>query len=177
MIEEWKQSEIVPQYEVSNLGRVRRIGKTTCLKEVSTKNKSTPWYPTVVLKGIRYYVHRLVAQTFIPNPDNLPQVNHIDGDKTNNRADNLEWSNASKNQIHAIKNNLHKTMAGAVTCKRPIIVFNKITNEISEYDSVQEAARETNVDPRAICRNAAGKRKSPDSDLEYWYADELDASE
>lgn len=49
-------------------------------------------------------VHRLVASAWIPNPDNLPEVNHIDGNRTNNRADNLEWVSRSANQTHAYRN-------------------------------------------------------------------------
>lgn len=58
-----------------------------------------------------FYAHRLVAEYFIPNPNNLPVVNHIDGDKLNNNVSNLEWSSYSSNILHAHKNNLIKTMS------------------------------------------------------------------
>lgn len=58
-----------------------------------------------------FYAHRLVAEYFIPNPDNLPIVNHIDGNKLNNNIDNLEWSSYSDNTLHAHKNNLIKPVS------------------------------------------------------------------
>lgn len=55
----------------------------------------------------KYFVHRLVASKYIPNPNNLPQVNHIDGNKLNNRASNLEWISNIDNRAHAIRTELH----------------------------------------------------------------------
>ena len=59
-----------------------------------------------------FRIHRLVALMFIPNPFNLPQVNHIDGNKNNNNVDNLEWVNCSENMIHSYLTGLHKPMQG-----------------------------------------------------------------
>lgn len=64
----------------------------------------------VSVKGIRYvrYIHRLVAECFIPNPDGLPEINHKDGNKANNHADNLEWCTSSYNKYHAFRTGLKK---------------------------------------------------------------------
>lgn len=64
-------------------------------------------YLRVHIAGKMYFVHRLVAEKYIPNPNNLPQVNHKDGNKTNNNVDNLEWVSNMGNRIHAIQNGLH----------------------------------------------------------------------
>jgi len=90
---EWK-------YQVSNLWRVKSIIKSELIQY-----KNRTWYFCVYLykdsTRKRNSIHRLVWKAFIPNPENKPQINHIDWDKSNNCIDNLEWCNNSENQIHS----------------------------------------------------------------------------
>jgi hypothetical protein len=102
-------------YEVSNLGRVRSLGciiklrhNCTMMREgkvLKLDNRNGYLYAGLskkgVLKGVG--VHRLVAKAFIPNPNNLPQVNHIDANRANNHINNLEWVTCSDNHKHAFK--------------------------------------------------------------------------
>ena len=83
-------------YYISNFGRVynKRSGKITLSPEGKGK------YSRVKINGKKYRVHRLVASIFIPNPDNKPFVDHIDGDRYNNRADNLRWVTSTENNRH-----------------------------------------------------------------------------
>jgi hypothetical protein len=110
MTEIWK--DIGGVYQVSNLGRVKSVGTRISSRVMRLQTRKRDGYVCVglVLDGHRKTakVHRLVAEAFLPNPDNLPNVDHINGDKANNRVENLRWASHSLNQ-----RNRHRTF-GAV---------------------------------------------------------------
>ena len=98
MMEEWRA---IPGYEglyeVSNKGNVRNVRRNTLLRLPKTNNGYIRVFLCKNGKGYGKYVHRLVSQVFIPNPDNLPQINHKNEDKSNNCVENLEWCTAKYN--------------------------------------------------------------------------------
>lgn len=107
-------------YEFSNYGDIRSVTRTisrsgsqgnlTIQGQDMTAHRTPKGYVRVRLQkngsGRNLFIHRLVAEVFVPNPDNKPEVNHKDGDKTNNRSTNLEWVTSSENQIHAYDSGL-----------------------------------------------------------------------
>lgn len=97
------------------------------------------------------HIHKLVAEAFIPNPNNYSYVNHIDGNKQNNYIDNLEWCTLYQNNTHAYKTGLRKS-----TDITPILQYDLEGNFIREYKSINEASKETNLDIRHISRNING---------------------
>lgn len=130
-----------PGYQVSNHGQVKNSKTGKILKPY----KMSKGYYTVGFwsdgKKKRLSIHRLVAQAFLPNPDNLSEVNHINGCKTDNNVCNLEWATGSNNVLHAYQTGLRKTKLSAiqVTEIRNLIKQGLTQREIASKFSVSHS--------------------------------------
>lgn len=144
-------------YQVSNLGRVKSFPRNGTIKEERIlKPNKVGGYLQVALqnhKNRKYKkVHRLVAETFIPNLENKREVNHIDGDKTNNCVENLEWVTTSENQLHSnyvLKHNL-----------KPILQYDLNGTFIKEWEANMIASKELNIFGSNITECCRGRRKT-----------------
>lgn len=130
-------------------------------------------YPCVTIKFLNgsqkvVQVHRLIARTFIPNPDNKPQINHIDGNKKNNNVKNLEWCTASENLKHAFKHGLNKggrPMKGKSGkdhfASIPVVAYNQDGTVFKEYESACLAANDLGLSSSShISQCINGERKT-----------------
>ena len=169
MTEQWKTAiydGIVYEglYKVSNLGKILNLNyRNTGKSKLMTPSANTDGYFKVNLRkngeNKTCYVHRLIAQTFIPNPENKPEINHIDEDKTNNRVDNLEWKWHKDNINHGTHNERSaKTRTNGKKSKR-VLQLSLDGELIREWESTQECGR-NGFSQSAVCNCCNGKRKS-----------------
>lgn len=176
MMEEWKDIEgYEGLYQVSNLGKVKSLsriiirsnGRQHTVKEKYIKQfQDKCGYMVAYLckcgKKSNCRVHRLVANAFIPNLKNKPQVNHKDGNKTNNNVNNLEWCTNGENQIHAFQYGLnhHTRISGYDNSQsKEIIMCDLQGNEIKRFGSIKEAGRKMKIQDTNII-NVAKRKKS-----------------
>ena len=172
----WKD---IPNYEglyqVSNLGRIKSLQrkqycpKTNKIniikKERILKQHNSKGYNFVILyknNNIKNnLVHRLVANAFIDNFKNYSYINHIDGNKSNNKVENLEWCTASENTKHAYKNGLSKAKKGKENIKSKIICqYDLKGNFIKKHYSIMDAEREKQANHSSIIRCCMNRQKS-----------------
>lgn len=124
-------------------------------------------YLGVNINGKVRTIHRIVAQAFIPNPDNKPHVNHKDGNKHNNHADNLEWCTRSENQLHAyrvlgvknVKSNLGNFYGSSFNARR-VRQLAKDRQLIREFDCVRRAKNELGISETSISNCLSGRSKT-----------------
>lgn len=163
-MEEWKVVRgYKGEYEVSNMGRVKSLKKSkermlALHQSKLTKRHPKPMYHVELWKDNKrkaVKIHRLVGEHFIPNPQGKPQINHIDGDRTNNRADNLEWVTGSENMLHSYANGLTKPRG-----RKPVRATNLITGETKEFESIRFASRELLINPDAIRAALKGRSRT-----------------
>lgn len=176
MQETWRDiKEYEGLYQVSNLGKIKSLNKYWKVnnynniinkkEKIIKQNLDHKNYLFVHLwkngKSKNFKVHRLVAQTFIPNPENKLTVNHKDGNKSNNSVENLEWCTQSENVIHAYKKGLAKRRTGKMNKNSKIVYqIDKETKKIINiFYGTTEASRITGIPQSNIWRCCAGKQK------------------
>ena len=183
MQEIWKDIKgFEGMYQVSNLGRVRSVDRFDSIGRLQKGNikairDNGKGYKTVNLhkdnKDKKCRVHRLVATAFIENPDNKPEVHHIDSDRSNNKLENLQWVTSKENNnfpehIESMKKNPNwlKTRKSAVAkaTEKAIVVNSRRTKftrgDVSlEFSSLAEGARQLGLDRSRCAKVANGKRK------------------
>jgi len=184
-MEEWIDIKDFNNYQVSSFGNIKskarlvkwshhnksgfRLKKELTLKPILRKMNKYTTYCQITISNMgktkSCYVHRLVATAFILNPDSKPQVNHKDGNGTNNNVDNLEWSTSSENALHAHnvlgRSVWHKGKYGEKTpTSKPIIQSTMNGILIKRWGCGLDAVREGNFDSSCISRACSGINKS-----------------
>jgi hypothetical protein len=166
MEETWKEIEGKAGFFVSDKGRIKRVqGDKEVIRRLSILKIG---YPAVTIyadgKHKTFYVHRMVAEAFLPNPHNYRCVNHIDGNKANNALSNLEWCSHSMNHIHAYSTGLREAAFKGKSGKDhnrsvPVIAMDLQGNTIGRFESLSIAASELKVNVGGIKGCCDGDRR------------------
>ena len=154
------------KYQISNMGRVKSLNyRNTGKEKIMKPYDNGHGYLKIKLckdgKVKKYRINRLVALAFLENPNSLPEVNHKNEDKTDNRVENLEWCSRSYNVNYGTRTEK--------TCK-PVFSVDKESGLIMWWQSVIEASRQTNINQGSIAKCCQGKRKSAGGHI-FFYAD------
>lgn len=164
MQEKWKKIGGYGNYSISNLGRIRN-NNTGSFLSPTIRSSTCDYYSILLPIGNGKYrhknVHRLVAEAFVDGQNDGLVVNHIDGDKHNNRADNLEWTTRSQNDKHAFANNLRKStpeqIVAAINSRKRRVV--NLTLGL-EYESLADAARAIGGRIQGVHKCVSGQRET-----------------
>jgi len=173
----WKTYPEFDFIQGSNLGRVKTVDRVVKTKNgmrlikgrILKQQLNRYGYLFVGFransKKVHRYVHRIIAQTFLPNPDNLPQVNHINCDRTDNNVDNLEWCTLQYNMQY--KEKYGTSAAEAVGCH--VYAINLTTLEVSRFQSQMEASRALGIADQNISAVIRGKQKTAGG---FWFTED-----
>ena len=153
-------------YSVSTEGEVRKDTTNYILSQSSQEDYK---FVGLIINGKqkRMRVHRMVALTFIDNPDNKPYVNHINGNRSDNNVENLEWVTPSENTQHAVNTGLFKSGR-----TRAVIQYNLNGEQMATFESATEAARQTGGSQSKITMCCRRQRDSA-NDYQWRYYDDI----
>ena len=153
-------------YSVSTEGEVRKDITNYILSQSSQQDYK---FVGLIINGKqkRMRVHRMVALTFIDNPDNKPYVNHINGNRSDNNVENLEWVTPSENTQHAVNTGLFKSGR-----TRAVIQYNLNGEKMATFESATEAARQTGGSQSKITMCCRRQRDSA-NDYQWRYYDDI----
>lgn len=155
--EVWKPIIGFPKYQISNMGRVQGAkGIITPYNKIHTEYKIVNLYDSEH-RSHKFSLHRIVAKHFLPNPNNLPEINHIDENPANNRVSNLEWCDRNYNTHYGGRCQRIKDTS---PLKKSVDLYRYGTNElVGTYESITEVAEEIGATVSNICATLHGRRK------------------